>query len=210
MTAKYIAFEGIDGSGKTKQLSLLVSHLKNKGAKVLITKAFGSPHDPACVKMREFALNSTHNFDELAAQFMFAACLTQHSEKVITPNLGKYDFIISDRSRESSIAYCEASGFDHEFAKNLFLLDARVAHPDTIVYLNVDPELTWSRINKREKETFVDGGVDRIEDKGLIFQRKVRTAYLNRIEENDRFLVIDCKDYSIEQTHLEIVNRLEV
>jgi dTMP kinase len=210
MKAKYIAFEGVDGSGKTKQLSLLVNYLNSKGAKVLVTKEFGSPHNDACVKMREFALNSSYNFDELAGQFMFAACSSQHSERVITPNLSEYDYIISDRSIESNLAYCEAIGYDRDLVHTLFFLDKRRVHPDTVVYLNVDPELTWSRINKRDKETFTNGGVDRIEDKGLAFQRKVSAAYSRRISENSHFLVIDCTTYSIEQTHQEILKRLEV
>ena len=208
MTAVYIAFEGIDGSGKTKQLTLLSDYLVKADNKILLTKEFGSSHDLACAKIREFALNGNYKFDELAGQFMFAACSSQHSVKVIEPNLSSYDFILSDRSVESNLAYCSAIGFDKKLTHTLFFLDQRRTYPDIIIYLDIDPDLAWSRLNRREKEVFSEGGEDRIESKGLSFQHKVRTEYLRRIEENDRYLVIDCNLDSIDQVHKKIINQL--
>ena len=208
MVAKYIAFEGIDGSGKTKQVSLLTNYLIEKGFKVLVTKEFGSSHDDACVKIREFALSSSYGFDELAGQFMFAACSTQHSMKVVEPNLNKYDFILSDRSIESNLAYCTAIGFDRSLVHTLFFLDKRRIYPDTIMYLDINPELAWTRLNRREKESFTNGGVDRIEDKGLMFQKLVIAEYQRRIVENNKYVVIDCNNLDIEQTHLKVISDL--
>ncbi len=202
----YIAFEGIDGSGKTKQLSLLEDYLTRNNYSVLVTKEFGSPHNFACEKLREFALNSAYGFDELAGQFMFAACSTQHSERVISPQIDKYDFILSDRSVESNLAYCGA--LDHrEFAHQLFFSDKRRIYPEKIIYLDVDPETSWPRISAREQEQF-EGGTDRIEAKGLTFQKKVRDEYERRITENPHYIVIDCNTLDIEQTHNVIVERL--
>lgn len=209
MKARYIAFEGIDGSGKTRQISLLNEYLVSKGHSVLLTKEFGSEHNLACQELRKFALNSNYGFDEMAGQFMFAACSSQHSEQVIAPALEEYDFIISDRSIESNLAYCAALGLK-EFAHKLFFLDTRRHHPSTVVFLNVSPETTWARLNKREKEHFSDGGTDRIEDKGFQFQCKVRDEYLERIEHNPNYLVIDCNDLDIETTHKSVIDSLGV
>lgn len=220
MKAKYIAFEGIDGSGKTKQLSLLENYLVNQGYKVLITKEFGSLHDDACINLREFALNSKYGFDELTGQFLFAACSSQHSEKVLTPALEEYDFILSDRSIESNLAYgppALAEAYSDKFTLdqlretiyNLFFLDQRRVSPDSIIYLNVDPEVTWSRIGKREQESFKDG-VDRIEDKGLQFQRLVKEEYARRLEQNKNYVAVDCNNLTIEQTHQQILKQLKL
>ena len=208
MVAKYIAFEGIDGSGKTKQVELVANYLTKKGFKILITKEFGSPHDAACVKIREFALSSSYGFDELAGQFMFAACSTQHSAKVIAPNLNKYDFILSDRSIESNLAYCAAIGFDRNLVHTLFFLDKDRIYPDTVIYLDINPEVAWARLNARTKESFTNGGVDRIEDKGFLFQKLVREEYLRRTKENATYLTINCDNLDIEQTFLKVISNL--
>lgn len=209
MKAKYIAFEGIDGSGKTKQLELLFDYFQKQGKKVLVTREFGSEHDYACTRIRDFALNSSYNFDELAGQFMFAACSTQHSEKVILPNLEKYDYILSDRSLESNLAYCAALGIDRDFAHSLFFLDKRRQHPDCILYLNISPEVSAARMHARIPEQFSEPGTDRIEAKGIEFQRKVRDEYSRRIEENPRYIVISSYE-TIEDTHREIIRKLEL
>lgn len=207
--AQYIAFEGIDGSGKTKQIDLLLQFLQQQGYSVLLTREFGSLHNEACVHIRDFALNSKHNIDEIAGQFMFAACSSQHSEKVIAPNIDKYDFILSDRSIESNLAYCTSIGIDRQFAHTLFLLDKRRIHPDRIVYLNVDPEISWKRVSRRTQEKFTDGGSDRIEDKGLEFQKRVHAEYARRQQENPRYVVVDSQD-TIEQTHRLILECLNL
>lgn len=219
MTATYIAFEGIDGSGKTKQLSLLAAHLQQQDFKVLITKEFGSPHDLACEKLREFALNSVYGFDELAGQFMFAACSTQHSERVLTPAMEQYDFILSDRSIESNLAYgpqvIKPSYPDlsleerRKIIHSLFFLDQRRVKPNTIVYLDVNPEVSWARVNGRAPEQFEEG-TDRIEARGLELQQGVRDEYYLRIEQNPSYVVIDCNTLDVEQTHNMIVERLGV
>lgn len=205
--AQYIAFEGIDGSGKTKQIDLLVKYLEQNGYSVLLTREFGSLHNEACVHMRDFALNSKHNIDELAGQFMFAACSSQHSERVIAPSLSKYDFIVSDRSIESNLAYCTSIGIDREFAHTLFFLDKRRIHPHKIVYLNVDPEISWRRVTRRTQEKFTDGGSDRIEDKGLEFQKRVHAEYALRQKENPRYIVVNSQE-TIEHTHRLVLESL--
>jgi len=205
MTAKYLAFEGIDGSGKTKQLSLLYNYLTAQNYSVLLTREFGSEHDSACVKIRDFALNSLHNIDEYAGQFMFAACSSQHNEKVIKPNLDKYDFILSDRSVESNLAYCAAiEGFSREFAHQLFFSDSRRINPDHIIFLNTDPDLCWQRLSRRTQEKFTDGGVDRIEDKGKDFQKRVYTEYQHRIKYSTNYIVINSTTLTIDETHQTI------
>ena len=85
--ATYLAIEGIDGSGKTEQLSLLVEHLRDKGYKVLVTREIGSESDKACQVIRQVYLDSTYNIDEIAGQLLFAANASQHCERVIKPNL---------------------------------------------------------------------------------------------------------------------------
>lgn len=209
MTAKYIAFEGIDGSGKTNQMQLLVDHLKGQGFSVLITREIGSEHDKACSAIRHIYLDSTYNIDEVAGQLLFAANASQHCERVIKPNLDKYDFIISDRSIESSIAYSIAHGISSELTNAIHLLDKRKVFPEVVIYLDVNPEIAFSRSSTREAEVFDQGGVDKVESKGIELQEKVYHEYTKRIKKNPNYIVIDCGEYSIEEIHNSIKEELD-
>lgn len=211
MRARYVTFEGIDGSGKTKQLSMLYEYLQRQGKKVLLTREFGSPLDPTCVKIRDFALNSLHNIDEYAAQFLFAACSAQHWNNVVRPALDQYDYILSDRGVESNLAYCFALNmFTPEFAEQLYLADPRRIRPDVVVYLNTDPELAWSRVSNRTQEKFTDGGVDRVEARGHDYQIRVHQEYKKRASENKNYLIIDSTGLAVEETHKQILQKMQL
>ena len=202
----YVAFEGIDGSGKSKQLSLLVSYLIKTNKTVFETSELGSTHDPLCVKMRDLFLNNNHNIDELALQHILAASSIQHSEKVLKNQQDKVDYIISDRSIESNLAYGYASTLNRDIVDLIFCTDARRIVPDLIIYLDVDPILASKRRSNRQKEAFENNGSDRIEDKSTDFQQLVREEYLKRARLNNKYIIIDTNNVSIDDTHRLIVD----
>lgn len=207
--ATYIAFEGIDGSGKTAQLSLLVDRLESEGHKVLVTREIGSPHDKACSAIRQIYLDSTYNIDEVAGQLLFAANASQHCERIIKPNLDKYDFIISDRSIESSVAYSLAHDISSELTNLIHFLDKRKIFPDVVIYLDIPPKTAFLRSSARKAEVFDNGGVDKVESKGLSLQESVYQEYAKRIQRNPNYLVVDCGTNSIKEIHDCIVERLD-
>lgn len=199
----YIAFEGIDGCGKTKQLELLNHYLLTKNKTTLVTKEIGSPHNEACLKLRELILNANYDLDDLAAQFLLAAGSIQHSLKVLAPNIDKYDYILSDRSVESNLAYSHVV-----YGKPIHLFDKRRIFPDIVIYLDIDPLIAQERILKRNPELFQNNGEDRIEKRGLDFQKQVRKNFLARANRNE-YIVIDATQ-SIQQTHFQIIERLDL
>lgn len=208
MKAVYIAFEGIDGSGKTKQIDLLHKHLASSGKKVLLTRELGSIHDSACSKLREVYLCSKLQMDDLAAQFLLASCSIQHSEKVIKPNLQSYDYILSDRSVESNLAYGYALGFEKSLINQIFLQDCRRIRPDLIVYLDIDPKIAYARSKKRALEF---DQVDRIESKGIEFQKAVREFYLERLVSFPKnSFQVNASQLSIQETHESILRGLKL
>ena len=206
--ATYIAFEGIDGSGKTGQLSSLVEYLQEQGYKVLVTREIGSEHDKACSRIRQIYLDSTYNIDEIAGQLLFAANASQHCERVIKPNLSKYDFIVSDRSIESSLAYSIARNISPELTHLIHFLDKRKVFPDIVFYLDIDPEVAFERSSARAAETFEGGGVDKVEAQGLKLQQEVYRQYEQRIKDNPNYVVIDCNGKDKETVQSLIRNSL--
>src|ERR1041385_3613736 len=93
---KYIALEGIEGSGKTLQTELLAKELQNKGLPVLITKE-PTREGPIGELVHKILLSEV-KVDPGAIQYLFAADRSVHQEEVVIPALKEGKFVISDRS----------------------------------------------------------------------------------------------------------------
>lgn len=205
----YLAFEGIDGSGKSKQLNLLSNYLKQQNFSVLTTSELGSCHDALCSAMRELILSDKYQSNELTYQMLLAANSFQHSEKVLKPLLNEYDFILSDRSIISNLVYGFCSELEDSLINMLFYLDRTRILPHLVVYLDIDPNVASARRQKRTPETFNNNGKDRIESKNLEFQINLRQQYLSLLQsKNYDYLTIDAA-LSIEQAHYSIIDRLK-
>lgn len=187
----YIAFDGIDGCGKTIQIALLEKHLLKKNKTTLLTKEIGSSHNELCKELRQFILNDAFELDDLTAQYLLAAGSTHHAQKVLLPNLNKYDYILSDRSIYTNIAYCPIR--DENFHNSVFLNHLRI-FPDLVFYIDIDPKIAQERIGTRSSEHFKITGKDRIEAKGIDFQKKVRENFLKLAAANQNIIKIDGND----------------
>ena len=191
----YITIEGGDGSGKTTLVQSLYSYLIAQNHTVLLTKEFGTPHDPLSQDLRPLALSDQYSTDEIAAQLIFAAMIRQHQQKVIKPTIesNSVEFIISDRGIDSNYAYAPAQGLSNSTVKKIFSVAYENSFlPDLTFYLNISPELSMKRIHSRPKETLSKGGIDRVEKKGLEVQQKARKNFLELKQANpERIQVID-------------------
>lgn len=119
--ARYICFEGTEGVGKTTQCNLLAQKLIMAGHKVLLTKEPGSIHAPLTMVLRQVMLDKQFD-NELtipARELVSQAIRSIHLERVILPNMDKYDFIIQDRGMLSGLAYGVGCGNDEAFIKGL-------------------------------------------------------------------------------------------
>lgn len=146
----YIAFEGIDGVGKTTQIELLRQFLSDKKNQVVFTKEPGGVD----IGVREMVLNA--NLSIKAQTMLFLADRAEHYKRVIEPNKDK--IIITDRSYISGIAYA-LKWFDFEFLKsvNEFCMDKKQL--DKVVFLKADESTIKSR--------FANKSLDEIEKRGI-------------------------------------------
>jgi dTMP kinase len=188
--ALYITIEGGDGSGKSTLVKDLHQYLL-KNYKVLLTAEFGGEHDKLCNDLRDITLSSKKGIDETAGQIVFGAICKQHQEKVIKPNLNKFEIILSDRGPHSNYAYGIAHDLSPKFINGFFdLVYMDAAKPDITIFLNTPVEIAFERSRKRAPEKFKDGGTDRVEDKGLAFQKKVNENFLNLARKDKKIKVI--------------------
>ncbi len=159
---KYIAFEGIDASGKSTQAKMLINFLKNEGYDVFLTK------EPGGTKEGEAIRNLLLSVDlpSKARTFMFLADRVLHIEKV--SKLLKTSYVISDRSLFSTIAYqAFGEGLDLDFIERASLFSASNIVPDITFVMDIDTSTIENRIKK----------MDVIESKGKSFFDRVKKGY---------------------------------
>jgi len=160
MKGRFITFEGIDGTGKTTQLTKLAERLKEEGYDVLVTKEPGSPAEPTKLglELRQILFHTvtTHNMAPGVADLLFLADHVQHVNKLVEPALKEGKLVISDRYSDSQFAYAAAKKCP------AYILDAyRAAFgpiPDiTLLFVSEDPQTTLTRAQARRGETHQSG-----------------------------------------------------
>jgi dTMP kinase len=194
-----ISFEGIEGSGKSTQIKLLENYLKKQKKEFIVIREPGGT--PVSEKIREILLDSEHKMDNLTELFLFLGSRAELVKKVIIPALKKKRIVICDRFIDSTLAY---QGYGRGIEKTLItLLNSYIIKNIKIqrtYLLDYDPSICGIRIKDRK--------MDRIENNGIDFHKKVREGFLKIAKKNkERFLIINALD-SIEEIHKKIIEDL--
>ena len=177
-----VAFEGVEGAGKSTQLELLRLALEELGHKVTAAREPGGT--PVGERVRALLLDPSSSVDARAEALLFAAARAQLIEEVIRPALEQGQVVLCDRYLHSSLAYQGAArglGRAEVAAINRFATAGLLA--DVVVLLRLDPAEGLARGHGRR---------DRIECQDLEFHRRVAEAFLElAAAEPERFAVID-------------------
>jgi dTMP kinase len=178
-----ITFEGLDGSGKTTQASLLVDHLKAIGKHVLFLREPGGT--TVSEKIRSILLDRDHlEIAQTTELFLFSAARAQLVREVILPALGAGSVVVCDRYCDSTTAYQGyGRGLPLEEIRGINSLATAGRMPDVTLLVDVDLE----ELKKRRK-----GAADRMESSGDEFYRRVRDGYRTlAAREPGRITVVD-------------------
>ncbi len=179
--ARYIAFEGIEGCGKSTQASRLAADIgavltRETGGTAIGARIREVLHDPSNVHL-----------SPVAESLLIAGDRAQHYAEVLQPNLSTGRHVVSDRSVYSSIAYQGyGRGLDLETVTsvNKWAIDDR--WPDLVFLLDLDHETAMSRIGDRT--------LDRFErEEAEFFARIVAGFRTMAIEDSDRWVSIDAR-----------------
>lgn len=171
----FISLEGIDGSGKTTQVPLLVKHLEARGFSVLTVREPGGT--PISEKIREILLDANNQEMSYRTEaLLYAAARAQLVDQIIKPALSAGKVVVADRFMDSTIAYQGyGRGIDIGFLKSLNALAIAGTVPDLTLILMVSPRMALER-RKKERD-------DRVEMEGLLFQEHVSQGYRRLAEE---------------------------
>jgi dTMP kinase len=170
----FVAFEGLDGSGKSTLVRLTYEELRGRGFKVVRTKE-PSP-GPIGRFIRAQIGSADRRLPAGALALLFAADRLDHAERLIKPSLDRGFIVLSDRYLYSSLAYQGAEGVSREW---IMELNRFAPKPDLCILLDVSPETGLERIGGRPKTIF--------EDEGL--QHRVRDLYLELVREGEMIRV---------------------
>ena len=190
----FITFEGMDGCGKTTQMTLLARRLRDSGYGVLESYAPGGT--PIGTQVRRILLDAANQeLCPTAELLLYFACRAQNVEQSILPALSDGAIVLSDRFTDSTLAYQGVGrGLGKEVVLALDAVACRGLVPDLTVLIDIDLETSLSRAHSRNRELNGKSGFaeTRMDDQAVEFHRRVHDAYAElAAAEPRRFAVID-------------------
>ena len=196
----FISFEGVDGSGKSTQISKLKAYLESNGYQVVLSREPGGTDIGE--QIRSVILDPKNGgMTAVTEALLYAASRAQHVHDVIAPAVEAGKIVICDRFVDSSIAYQQYGRDLGECVRiiNGYAIDGCM--PDLTFLLKVKPDVGGDRIGSREK--------DRIELEDRSFHEAVYQGYESLQEEfAERIVGIDAAR-SVEEIFAEIKGHMD-
>ena len=142
-----IVFEGIDGTGKTTQLSLLAEVLSKRGLPVISTREpTGGIYGQ---KIREL-YRDRERVSRQEELELFLADRREHVRELLRPALQSGKIVLCDRYVFSTLAYQGAAGLD---PKDLLRQNSFAPPPDLALLFQASPETGIARITGKRQES---------------------------------------------------------
>lgn len=184
---RFLAFEGINGCGKSTLSKSIARRLAERGKEFIST--FEPGDTTLGMEIRKLVLERTDlKIDPVAELLLFAADRAQHVASVIAPALQSQKIVLCDRYLYSTSAF---QGFGRKLDAGLIntINHAAVGTclPDLVVLIDLDVGVALSRAAARGGKS-----ADRLEHEELEFHERIRNGFLElaRIRP-EPFLVLD-------------------
>jgi dTMP kinase len=167
----FLAFEGVEGSGKTTQVALLAAWLRERGADVVVAREPGST--PLGERVRRTVLDEVAlHVPPRSELFLMLAARAAFVEQVVRPGVAAGRIVIADRFELSTLAYQGAGrGLPLDEVTECNRIATGGVTPDATVLLDVDPQVGAARQRAEGKSA------DRMEMEDAEFHRRVAAAY---------------------------------
>ena len=195
MNGKFIVIEGIDGCGKTTQIEAIYkwlpsSGLLEKNSQIIKTREPGGTKFGK--RIREILLDNDQEYEpsDLTELLLYAADRAEHVSKIISPELNKNNWVISDRFADSTLAY-QGYGrdLDIKIIKQLESIVCQGESPDITFLLDISPEESVARRK--------DQIPDRIESEGINFLKNVNEGFKKIAKEKNWKIIPASQDIDL-------------
>lgn len=199
MQGRFIVFEGIDGAGKSTQISMLKDRLQKNGRKVFVT---AEPTQSVTGGILRDALSGNYNrsASELAAMFLADRIFHNVNENCgIKQALQKGYDVICDRYYYSSLAY-QGMDSDLEWVMKMNIDCPDILKPDLCIFLDLDAESSKKRIdaNRATVEIFEKTEMlERIRNKFFEVFKKLENENIHIVNAADSIEAVADKIYTI-------------
>lgn len=173
-----ISFEGLDGAGKTTQITLLERWLD---AQQIVYVSTREPGGTALgVEIRQLLLNRPDlAITPLAEALLFQADRAQHFATLVLPAMQAGKLVITDRCFDASIAYQgHARGVGIELVARLSMIATQGHIPDLTILLDLDPSQVHPRTDVSNDQRGLREDQTRFDKEAQEFHSKVREAFL--------------------------------
>jgi len=202
---KFIALEGIDGSGKTVEAHLLTKALRAQGKEVFLTK---NPTDSPLGKFIRKMLQGKISIPLVSFQYVFSAD-RQIQQLDIVEHLKKGDVVISDRYFWSSVAYgvADKEGVDYEnsakqevIAQSILSMYNQFIVPDITFYLDATIKTGLSRRHDSEKEKELYENTEKL--------KKIEKGYKWLLQQFPKEFTIINAERTKKEVHRDILSKI--
>ncbi len=202
---KFIVIEGIDGSGKSTQISMLQKYLKEK--KILFEYLHfprtDSPiYGELIARFLRGELGSNNQVNPYLVALIYAGD-RKDASSIIKNWLNEKKLVIVDRYVLSNIAYQCAKLFDineqdklKDWILNLEYNYNQIPKPDINIFFDVPFNFTINRLAKSREgkdRSYLKDSVD-IHEADIDFQSRVRNMYYYLAETEPTLKVISCSE----------------
>ena len=175
---RLISFEGLDGAGKTTQITLLERWLDAQNIVYVSTREPGGT--ALGVEIRQLLLNRPDlAITPLAEALLFQADRAQHFATLVLPAMQAGKLVITDRCFDASIAYQgHARGVGIELVARLSMIATQGHIPDLTILLDLDPSQVHPRTDVSNDQSGLREDQTRFDKEAQEFHNKVREAFL--------------------------------
>ena len=196
---RLIAFEGVEGAGKSTQIELVAAHLRKLGYTVVQTREPGGTSLGA--EIRRMVMHPAGAPPSpMTELLLYLADRAQHLAEVIVPALDRGHIVVCDRFSASTIAY-------QGYARQLGV--ERVQQLDAVVRNDVWPVLTLILDCPVEMGLQRARGDDRFHREQIAFHERVRAGFLSLAKDDPgSYCIIDATKPA-EAVTRDILDRVE-
>ncbi len=171
-SARFIAFEGGEGAGKSTQARLLAEALRGRGIEAVVTREPGGTPGAEAIRAMLLAPPGAEGWTPEAEALLFAAARADHVAHLIRPALARGAWVICDRFVDSSRAYQGgAGGLGDEAILALHAFGSNGLRPDAVILLEGSEAALAERLAAR------GNAADAIEGRPADYHRAVAAAF---------------------------------
>ncbi len=200
LPGRFVVLDGPDGCGKSTQFARFSAHCSSLGVAVEEVREPGGTQIGE--QIRSVLLDPVNDAMVVRAEMLlYMASRAQLLAERIAPALEAGRLVLADRFISSTLAYQGTAGglSPEEIAKVGAVATGGESGrtPDLVVIFDVDESTAARRragdsTRKPSNPSCSQNGDDRMEQKGLEFQRRVREGYLDQVRRDpEAYLLID-------------------